>query len=1189
MAIKNFVVKNGLTVGNTTITANTGNAVFGNADLGNLAIANFFQGNGNALFNIQGANVVGTVPNANMSAYAGNVTVNAQPNITSVGTLSSLAVSGNANVGGILTDNYYYANGEPVDFQQAAGSNTQIQFNNQNDFGASANFTFDTATNTLSVAGNANVTTLNTANVNSGSSALTITANTNVTNFYANGVVAFPANVSAPTFVGNVAGNITGNIAAAGANTEIQFNDAGLLGGSNAFTFNKTSNLLTVGGNISSENATLGNLATANYVNVSQNLAVVGNISGGNVAGGNLVSANFVTGTLTTASQPNITSVGTLSSLEVSGNLGAGNVNGGNLVTANFLAGTLTTAAQPNITSVGNLSALEVTGNILTSANIVTDLIIGRTSGILITATGVDQDIELKPSGTGTVDVWSKIISNVATPVASTDAATKGYVDAAVEGLHIHAPCAAATPNTLATISSGTVTYNNGTAGVGATLTTTGSYTTIDGVNIATVGTRILVKNEANAAHNGIYTYTSSTVLTRATDFDTPTEMAGGDFTFVQNGTLYNDTGWVMTDPVTTVGTSPVNWLQFSGAGEYTAGTGLTLNGTEFSISNTTVTAGAYGNGDYVATFTVNAQGQLTAAANTAITANAANLSGTTLNANIVNSSLTSVGTLGSLSVSGNASAGNVNAGNLLTANFVAGTLTTAAQPNITSVGSLTDLTVTGNVGAGNVNAGNLLTANFVAGTLTTAAQPNITSVGNLSSLTVTGNLGAANVAGGNLVSANFLAGTLTTAAQPNITSVGQLTSLDVSGNAVAGNLSTGGALSVTGNANIGNIGTAQVLATANITTPQVIANVANGTSPFVINSQTIVANLNADLLDGYNTATSNAANTVAVRNSDGNLAANYFIGNGAFLTGIDTSLIANGNSNVSVSANGNITLSVAGNSAVAVFTGTGANINGYANVTGNLSAGNVTATDVSGTTLGGTLTTASQPNVTSVGTLSSLAVTGTTTSGNIYANSGTVGANLLAGTLTTAAQPNVTSVGNLTSLTIAANGNITMSGAEATLSGANLVSATLLTGTLTTAAQPNVTSVGTLSSITTSGNAVVGGNVKVQVGITSNRANIAVGAAATVIDHFSPTDWRTAKYVISGSGDDGFQSVETLLVHDGVDSYITIYGSICSNNTSDLITLSSNINGVTGNVTVYAVSDSDNCYVNLVSSYIKT
>ena len=1184
MSLKNFVVKNGLTVGNATIDATSGNLSVTNANLGNLAVANFFSGNANALFNIQGANVVGTVANANYAAFANVVVANAQPNITSVGTLSALSVSGNANVGGILTDNYYYANGSPVDFQQAAGSNTQIQFNNNNDFGASANFTFNTATDTLTVTGNANVTnTLLTPNVNSGSGALTLTANGQSTVFNANGIVAFPANVSAPNFVGNVVGNITGNISAGGANTEIQFNDAGILNGSNAFTFNKSSNVLTVTGNISSQNAALGNLATANYVNVANDLTVTGNGSANNFNAGNLLTANYVAGTLTTASQPNITTVGTLGSLSVTGNVGAGNVDAGNLLVANYIQGTLTTAAQPNITSVGNLSSLDVTGNITTSANVVTDLIVGRTTSVTIAATGVDQNIVLKPTGNGVIDVWSAKISNVASPVASTDAATKGYVDAATEGLHIHAPCAAATPNTLAVLSSGTVTYDNGTAGVGATLTTTGSYTTIDSVNIASAGTRILVKNEANAAHNGIYVYTSSTVLTRASDFDTPTEMAGGDFTFIQQGTLYNDTGWVMTDPVTTVGTSNVNFVQFSGAGTYTAGTGLTLNGTEFSISNTTVTAGAYGNGDYVATFSVNAQGQLTAAANVAITANAANLSGTALNANIVTSNLTTVGTLGSLTVSGNASAGNVNAGNLLTANYVAGTLTTAAQPNITSVGTLTSLDVTGNASAGNVNAGNLLTANFVAGTLTTAAQPNITSVGNLSSLTVTGNVSAANFVDANLVSANFVAGTLTTAAQPNITSVGTLSSLTVTANVAAGNLTTGGALSVTGNANVGNLGTAQVLASANVTAPQFISNVAQGTAPLTVVSTTLVSNLNADLLDGYNSDSANTANTIALRNADGNLSANYFIGNGAFLTGIDTSLIANGNSNVTVAANGNVTVSVAGNSAIAVFTGTGANINGYAAISGNLSAGNVSATDISGTTLGGSLTTAAQPNVTSVGTLTSLTVTGTVTGGNVYANAGTIGANLLTGTLTTAAQPNITSVGNLSALTVL--GNL----AAGNVNGGNLVTANYLAGTLTTAAQPNITSVGTLSSLTTTGNAVIGGNVKVQVGITSNRANVAVGNTATVIDQFAPGDWRTAKYVISGSGDDGYQSVEALLVHDGIDAYVTIYGSICSNNTSDLITLSSNINGVSGNVTVYAVSDSDNCFVNLVSSYIKT
>jgi len=858
----------------------TGNGIFGNvyANAGTIA-ALTLKGEGGNISNITAGNITGQVANA---LVAGTVYTNAQPNITSVGTLTDLTVSGNASAGNLST-----------------GGN-------------------------LSVTSNANIGTLNTSAINSGTSNLIVTVNGNAVNFYANGLTAFTGNVSAPTFIGNVQGNISGNITAPGSNTNIIFNDANLLAGSNAFTFNKTSNLLSVTGNISAENANLGNL-----------------------------------------------------------------------VTANFFAGTLTTAAQPNITSVGTLTSLDVTGNISTAANIVTNRVVGNTTGVTIEAVGVDQDIELKPTGNGTVDVWNKIISNVATPIASTDAATKGYVDAAVEGLHIHAPCAAATPNTLAVLSGGTVTYNNGTAGVGANLVTTGSYTTIDSVNIANVGTRILVKNEANAAHNGIYVYTSSTVLTRATDFDTPTEMAGGDFTFVSAGTLYNDTGWVMTDPVTTVGTSPVTWYQFSGAGTYTAGTGLTLNGTEFSISNTTVTAGAYGNGDYVATFTVNAQGQLTAAANTAITANAANLSGTALNANIVTSNLTTVGTLGSLSVTGNATAGNVYANSgTIGASLLAGTLTTAAQPNITSVGNLSSLNVTGNVVAanfvgvlangnsnvnipaanGNVNisavgnanvlvvtgtgvnvAGTLnATGNVTVGNLTTAGSGgNITGANVVSANTFLGNLqgilanGTSNVSipavNGNINlsaagNANILvvsgtgvnvAGTLNATGNANVNNLGVGNSITATGNVSGGNLSTGGTLSVTGNANVGNLGAAQVLASANVTAPQFISNVANGTAPLTVLSSTLVANLNADLLDGYNTAIANTANTVVVRDANGNVSANYFTGNGAFLTGIDTSLIANGNSNVSVIANGNVTVSITGTANTAVFSTSGLNLSG--------------------------------------------------------------------------------------------------------------------------------------------------------------------------------------------------------------------------------------------------------------------
>ena len=181
-------------------------------------------------------------------------------------------------------------------------------------------------------------------------------------------------------------------------------------------------------------------------------------------------------------------------------------------------------------------------------------------------------------------------------PTSALQLATKQYVDAVAQNLNIHAACAAATTGTLASITGGTVTYNNGSSGVGATLTLSVALTTLDGYTLVN-GNRILVKNEATQANNGIYTWaTGGTVLTRATDFDTNVEIASGDFTFISNGTLYANTGWVQTLPVTTVGTSPIVFTQFSGAGTYTAGTGLTLTGTQFSLT-APVTAALGGTG----------------------------------------------------------------------------------------------------------------------------------------------------------------------------------------------------------------------------------------------------------------------------------------------------------------------------------------------------------------------------------------------------------------------------------------------------------------------------------------------------------------------------------------------------------------------------------------------------------------
>jgi len=181
-------------------------------------------------------------------------------------------------------------------------------------------------------------------------------------------------------------------------------------------------------------------------------------------------------------------------------------------------------------------------------------------------------------------------------PVSALQLATKQYVDSVAQGLDPKASCVAAT------------TVN---------ITLSGTQT-IDGVALI-AGDRCLVKNQTLSQNNGIYLVAAG-AWTRATDMDTWAEVPGA-FTFIEQGTVYADTGWVCTSNAGgTLGTTPITWVQFAGVGSYTAGTGLTLTGTQFSITNTAVAAGAYGSATQVGTFSVNAQGQLTLAANTTVT-----------------------------------------------------------------------------------------------------------------------------------------------------------------------------------------------------------------------------------------------------------------------------------------------------------------------------------------------------------------------------------------------------------------------------------------------------------------------------------------------------------------------------------------------------------------------------------------
>ena len=248
-------------------------------------------------------------------------------------------------------------------------------------------------------------------------------------------------------------------------------------------------------------------------------------------------------------------------------------------------------------------------------------------------------------------------------PTTNLQLATKQYVDTlAASGIHYHEPVFVESPNTAGNLNA---TYNQPGGpgdGVGATLTNAGTQValTLDGV-LMTVGKRVLIYNQTNQFENGIYTVTvvgtgsTNWVLTRATDADTyspfsPTSLGQGDAFFVTNG----DTGAGETYICNTVGTivfgtTNITFAQISSAQVYSAGTGLTLTNTTFSITNTAVTAGSYGLAASVPTIAVNAQGQITSASNTAIAINGNQITSGTVGPSYISGSYTGITGVGTL------------------------------------------------------------------------------------------------------------------------------------------------------------------------------------------------------------------------------------------------------------------------------------------------------------------------------------------------------------------------------------------------------------------------------------------------------------------------------------------------------------------------------------------------------------
>ena len=911
-------------------------------------------------------------PGMGLANLNGTLTSNSfyQPNINTLGTLANLIVSGNANFSGIT------------------------------------NFT-----NNVNFTG---------ANISLGSN-----ANLRITG----GTIGQYLQTDGAGNLSWAAGGGGGNGSPGGVNTSVQFNDVGGFGANTGFTFDKTTGVLSTPSLNVANTAIIGNLqgslANGNsninipVANGNVNISAAGNANvfvvtgiGVNVASNlnvedkisaNRIEVNLITGTLTTNAQPNVTSVGTLTSLDVTGNITAGNVyaNSGT-IGASLLTGTLTTNAQPNVTSVGTLTSLSVTGNAnVGNLNVANNVIVTGNLSVLGNATYINIE---------SLVVEDPIISlgggPNGDPLTTNDGKDRGTALQYYTTLPVTAFMGWDN-------SEGEFAFGSNVAIVSEVVTFTnygnarasffkGDNTQFGNANLGNTATaNYFVGNFYGTANSAT---TAGTVTTAAQ----PNITSVGVLTSLSvsgNATVGNLIGRVANgnSGITIAADSNIN---LTAVGNATAqliitSTGANVNGTLGVSGNANIgnigTAGlvtATGNviaGNLVTGGQVSVTGNITSASGVFVgngagltNINAGNITGAYGNSQVAtflnafgSNTITTTGNVSVGNIIGNGQAltglagGNVagQVGNAL----VAGTVYTAAQPNITSTGTLTSLAVTGNISAGNVSAttftgalSGAATSATTAATVTTNAQPNITSTGTLTSLAVTGNISAGNVSAttftGALSGAATTAGTVTTNAQPNITSVGTLSSLSVSGNITAGNISA-----------TNHTGT-----TANIT-GQYITTLATGTAPFVVTSTTQVANLSVATAGLATFATT--ANAVA-----------------------------------------------------------GANVSGtVANATFATSAGSAgSATSAVSATTAGTVTTNAQPNITSVGTLSSLAVTGNLSTGNISA-SGNISAGNFVGT--GAGSPTISSSGTLS---ISATSGVTINNVVTLSTGANTTAGTL-------------------------------------------------------------------------------------------------------------------------------------------------
>jgi hypothetical protein len=649
----------------------------------------------------------------------------------------------------------------------------------------------------------------------------------------------------------------------------------------------------------------------------------------------------------------------------------------------------------------------------------------------------------------------------------ATDITNKTYVDGLFStGITYHAPVRVESPNTAGNLNA---TYNNGTAGVGATLTNAGTQAAlvIDGITMV-VADRVLIYNQTNAVQNGIYTVTNvgsgstNWVLTRATDADTygvgnPNKLGQGDAFFVTSGnTGAGETYICNTVGTITFGTTNITFAQISSVQVYSAGTGLNLTNLTFNVSNTAVTAAQYGNDGAVGQFTVNAQGQLT---------NAANVS--------INASSISVGTL----ANGRTTAASANGASTIVARDAngsfAGNVITATTSNATTFNGTTGAftNVSGNgVALTAINASNI-SSGTIANARTTASDANSASTivardangsfgANVITATFSGNGATLSAINASNISSGTIANARTTAASANGAST--IVQRDSGGNFAAATVTAAVIGDLSGGSNIN----ASNIASGTIANARTTASSSNGASTIVLrgasgefaagaitgtsfsgNGSALTA-INATAittgtLDNARTtaASANGASTIVARDANGSFSGNVITGTtGTFtnISGNGTSLTAINASNISSGtiANARTTGTDAATAATLVLRDANGSFAGNVVTATNFSGGGgsisaINASNISSGTIANARTTAATANGASTivlrgtsGEFAAGAITGVSFTGNGAAISAINGSNVTTGTVANARTTGASANGASTLVLRDANGS---------------------------------------------------------------------------------------------------------------------------------------------------------------------